>query len=370
MKLSRMLRTLVTLSALALTVGASNIAAAADMKINALIPARLVNEAFSPFTVAKYLGYYKEEGLDVNLIPVGGSNAVALAVSSGAGDVGAASPGQALVGMQAPQALNIKYFYEANYRSIWTVTVAPNSPIKSVKDLKGKKIGIAAMGSAALNFGKALAAEAGLNPAHDLAFIPIGSGSQAVTSFNQKLVDAMIFSSQETTKFEANGLKLRYLDLGEGFASLPDVGLMARKEYFTEHPKALIGFARAVAKGYLFSVANPAAAVKISWALFPESEPKNIDPKTALRGGIRVNELRMAIWNSPKNKGQLGLFIDSDWKRLVDYMKSTGVLKEELPLDRIYTNQFIPEINKFDKDAIRKQAKSIDLSTISAKNSK
>ena len=32
--------------------------------------------------------------------------------------------------------------------------------------------------------------------------------------------------------------------------------------------------------------------------------------------------------------------------------------------------QFIPEINKFDKDAIRKQAKSIDLSTISAKNSK
>ncbi len=337
---------------------------AADIKIKALIPAKLINEAFSPLSVAKYLGYFTEEGLDVNLIAVGGSNEVALAVSTGAGDIGLASPGQALVGMQSPGALDLEYFYEANYRSIWSVTVKPDSPIRSIRDLKGKRIGMAAMGSAAATFGKALAAEAGLDPVRDISFIAVGSGAQAVGALNLNAVDALIFSTQETNKFEANGFKIRYLDTGEGFASLPDVGLVTRREVLTDNPKMLTGFARAVAKGYVFSVANPAAAVKISWKLFPESEPKNVSPEEALKGGIMVNTKRMEIWDSPKTKGVYGLFIDADWKRLVDFMKTNGILKEELPLDRIFTNALIPEINKFDREKVRKQARDFDLVTM------
>jgi NitT/TauT family transport system substrate-binding protein len=126
----------------------------------------------------------------------------------------------------------------------------------------------------------------------------------------------------------------------------------------------LTGFARAVAKGYVFSVANPAAAVKISWKLFPESEPKNVSPEEALKGGIMVNTTRMEIWDSPKTKGMNGLFIESDWKRLVDYMKTNGILKEDIPLDRVFTNALIPEINNFDHDKIKQQAKAFDLSTL------
>jgi NitT/TauT family transport system substrate-binding protein len=337
---------------------------AADIKVKALMPAKLINEAFSPFSVAKYLGYFTEEGLDVDLLAVGGSNEVALAVSTGAGDVGLASPGQALVGMQTPQTLNLKFFYEANYRSIWSVTVKPDSPIKSIKDLKGKKIGMAAMGSAAATFGKALAAEAGLDPAKDLSMLAVGSGAQAISALNQDTVDALIFSTQETNKFEANGFKIRYIDTGEGFASLPDVGIVTRPEILAANPKMLTGFARAVAKGYVFSVANPAAAVKISWKLFPESEPKNVSADEALAGGIMVNTRRMQIWDSPKTKGVNGLFIDADWKRLVDYMKTNGILKEEIPLDRIYTNALIPEINNFDRAKVQKQAKDFNLVTL------
>jgi len=337
---------------------------AADVKVKALMPAKLINEAFSPFSVAKYLGYFTEEGLDVELLAVGGSNEVALAVSAGAGDVGLASPGQALVGMQSPQSLNLKFFYEANYRSIWSVTVKPDSSITSIKDLKGKKVGMAAMGSAALTFGKALAAEAGLDPVKDISFIAVGSGAQAMGALNGNAVDALIFSTQETNKFEANGFKIRYIDPGEGFASLPDVGIVTRREILADNPKLLIGIGRAVAKGYVFSVANPAAAVKISWKLFPESEPKNVSPEEAMAGGIMVNTRRMEIWDSPKTKGQNGLFIEADWKRLVDYMKTNGILKEEIPLDRIFTNALIPEINKFDRAKIQKQAKDFNLVTL------
>ena len=354
-------------TSIAATLGALGLAAsgksgfAAQTKIKALIPARLINEAFSPFTVAKYLGYYEKEGLDVELLAVGGSNEVAIAIGAGVADIGAASPGQAVIGMQPPKALDVKYFYEVNYRSIWTITVPPDSPIKVVKDLKGKRIGIAAFGSAALTFGKALASEAGLDPGKDIAFLAVGSGPQAIIALQQKAVDALIFSSQETSKFEANGFKIRYVDVGEGFASLPDVGLLARQETIAEKPKILVGFARALAKGYIFSVANPAAAVKITWKMYPESEPKNMSPENALRGGILVNSRRMEIWDSPKTKGVLGTFVEADWKRLIKFWMDNGLLKQNLPLSRVYTDSLIPQINAFDREAVRKQAANFDL---------
>jgi NitT/TauT family transport system substrate-binding protein len=104
--------------------------------------------------------------------------------------------------------------------------------------------------------------------------------------------------------------------------------------------------------------------VKISWKLFPESEPKNVSPEEALKGGIMVNKGRMEIWDSPKTKGMLGTFIESDWQRLIDYMKSNGLLREHLPLDRVFTNALIPEINKFDREKVRQQAKAFDLTTM------
>jgi hypothetical protein len=45
-------------------------------------------------------------------------------------------------------------------------------------------------------------------------------------------------------------------------------------------------------------------------------------------------------------------------------MKTNGILKEEIPLDRIFTNALIPEINKFDRAKVQKQAKDFDLATL------
>ena len=109
---------------------------------------------------------------------------------------------------------------------------------------------------------------------------------------------------------------------------------------------------------------NPAAAVKISWKIYPEVEPKNIPAEEALRGGIMVNKARMEIWSSPKTGGVLGKFIDEDWKRLLSYLKKQGVIQQDIPLSRIYTNDFLAQINDFDKEAIRKQAQGFNIETM------
>jgi NitT/TauT family transport system substrate-binding protein len=333
-------------------------------KITFLVPTTVISEAFSPFLVAKHMGYFAAEGLDVTLIASGGSNASAIGVSSGAGDLGAASPAQSIVGMQEPQTLDIKYVYNLYYGSIWGVSVLKDSPIKSVADLKGKKVGVTAMGSAGITFGEALAKEAGLDPKSDISFISVGAGAQAMTSLSQKLVDALIFSSEATAKFEVAGLPLRYLPLSGGFVTFPDASIIAKQEMIAKEPKVIAGFARAVAKGYEFTMANPEAAVRISWKLVPEAEPKTGNPDEILKGGILVNQRRMEIWTAPRTNGVYGTFLPDTWDGLVSYLMEQGVLKQKVPTSRIFTSDFIKEANNFDRAAIQAQAKAIDLKTL------
>ena len=359
-----LLRTLIRLAAIGLAMWVCAAAGAegqALRKVTFLVPTTVISEAFSPFLVAKYMGYFKAEGLDATLIAAGGSNAAAIGVSSGAGDLGAASPAQSIVGMQDPQTLDIKYVYDLYYGSIWATAVLTDSPIRSFADLKGKKIGVTSMGSAGITFGEALAKEAGLDPKRDISFISIGAGAQAMTSLRQHFVDAMIFSSEATAKFEVAGLPLRYLPMSEGFASFPDASIIARNETISKDPKLIAGFARAVAKGYVFTMANPEAATRISWKLVPEAAPRTGTPEEILKGGVLVNQRRMTVWSSPATGGLDGLFVPASWDRLVGYLMDQGILKQRVPTGRIFTNAFIDAANAFDHADVRAQAKAFDI---------
>jgi NitT/TauT family transport system substrate-binding protein len=328
--------------------------------VRILIPVRSIDEAFSPFVVAKEKGYFASEGYDVTLIAVGGSNESAISVSAGNAEVGAASPGEALVGVQSGK-LDIKYFYGLYYSNIWSVAVMPDSPIRTLADLKGKKLGVQSMGSAGTTFGRAFAQAAGLDPEHDVAFLPIGVGAQAVTSVRQKLVDAVVYWDAALAKFKFSGLELRELPVAENLRTLPDVGLLARNDTIAKNPKMLTGIARAVAKGYDYSMANPEAAVLMTWKAYPEAKSKNPDSQAALKEGVAVNQARLGIWNSPKIGDKHGTMVDADWARLIEFFVGQKVLPAALPVDRIVTNQFIGEINQYDRAAVVNEAKKDEL---------
>jgi NitT/TauT family transport system substrate-binding protein len=345
-----------------LTFGFSQVAWSLE-KVRILIPVRVIDEAFSPFVVAKEKGYFEAEGYDVSLLAVGGSNEAALQVSAGNAEVGAASPGEAIIGIQSGK-LNIRYYYDMYYANIWSVAVQPDSPIKAMTDLKGKKLGVQSMGSAGTTFAKAFVKEAGLNPDTDIAFLPIGLGAQAITSVKQNLVDGVIFWDAALAKLAFSGLKLREVPAPENLRTLPDVGLLTRSETVEKNPKMLVGIARALAKGYDYSMANPEAAVLMTWKVYPEARSKNPDAAEALKEGVAVNQGRLAIWNTDKVGAKHGLFIDADWKRLLQFLKDQGAMPDTPPVEKVLTNQFIDQINTYDRAAVITDAKKEDLAKL------
>lgn len=326
-------------------------------KVRLLIPVRNIDEAFSPFVVAKEKGYFADEGYDVTLLAVGGSNECAIQVSAGNAEVGAASPGEALVGIESGK-LAIKYFYNLYYSNIWSISVLPDSQMKSLKDLKGKKLGVQSMGSAGVTFGRAFVQSAGLDPQTDVSFLPIGVGAQAITSVRQNLVDAIVYWDAALAKFGFSGLKVRELPAPEELKNLPDVSLLARTDTIEKNPKMLIGVGRAIAKAYDYSMANPEAAVRITWKTYPETASKNPDPAAAIQEGIAVNQGRLSIWNSPKAGDKHGVLIGTDWEHLVKFLADQGILKGKMPIDRVLTNDFIADINKYDRQAVIAAAKT------------
>jgi NitT/TauT family transport system substrate-binding protein len=220
------------------------------------------------------------------------------------------------------------------------------------------------MGSAGTTFGRAFVNEAGLNPQKDISFLPIGVGAQAITSVRQNMVDAVVYWDAALAKFAFSGLKLREIPAPERLRALPDVGLLARNDTIDKNPKMLTGIARAIAKGYDFSMANPEAAVLLTWKSYPEARSKNPDATVALREGVAVNQGRLGIWNSAKTGDKHGLLIESDWQQLVKFLADQKVLPEAMPVDRVLTNKFIDDANHYDRAGIIAEAKNEDISKL------
>src|SRR5260370_4776152 len=86
----------------ALMLGGSHAALALD-KVRILIPVRAIDEAFSPFAVAKEKGYFEAEGYDVSLLAVGGSDESGFEGCAANVAGGAALPGERLIRLPSGQ---------------------------------------------------------------------------------------------------------------------------------------------------------------------------------------------------------------------------------------------------------------------------
>jgi NitT/TauT family transport system substrate-binding protein len=339
-------------------------AAAAD-KINVLLPQRNPNEALAPFIAAKYLGYLDQEGIDVSYLLAAGSNEVAIQVATGNAPIGWASPAQAVIGMQegAAAPLDLRYFSSVEYRNIWSISVPADSPIKSVAELKGKRIGVTALGSAGMNYGKAYLRAAGLNPDSDATFIPIGAGAQAISAMKQKSVDAIVFWETANVTFDIAGAPVRQLPIDKKLATLPDVSLLATNETIKKNPRLLIGFGRALAKGLDFCLANRPACVLMTWKVYPESKPTEGSPEQKLDRGLKMIST-LDSFTDEQLGDKRGEFIESRWNDLSAFLLQGGQITKPVPASRMFTREFVDEINNYDRATIVKQAKEFDLKSL------
>jgi NitT/TauT family transport system substrate-binding protein len=136
--------------------------------------------------LAQRRGFLKEEGFDAELIMISGPVAN-VALSNGDTDYFSGF-GSALRSILQGLPLRIA----ACFRPTPHFMLQARPEFKSVKDLKGKTIGISAYGSGTELVGRLMIKHFGLDPDRDVKFIPAGAGEGRYIRMQQGLLDATV----------------------------------------------------------------------------------------------------------------------------------------------------------------------------------
>lgn len=201
----------------------------------------------SPFWVMNDAGFWKQEGLDIQLVYIASSPTVARAtlageiVLSGANsqvivDVGLG--GGDLVAMSA--ITNVVAFY---------VMAAPE--VKTVSDLKGKVVGVTRFG-ASTDFGmRMLLSKYGLEPAKDVPFIQIGGMPELAAALSKKTVFAAPMSQPMVYLAQQAGMRM-IANLAKEEIPFMHIGLTTSRKWIREHRPQAKAFVRAYARALHF----------------------------------------------------------------------------------------------------------------------
>jgi NitT/TauT family transport system substrate-binding protein len=318
--------------------------------------ARTVSSAAAPFAIATKLGWFDKDGIKVELVPLGGSTDCMRLVATR--DVQVSLPSVEPLALIRPQGVKARFFYTAYQGNIYGIAVPADSPVASMADLKGKRIGVTSMASAGVILARALAKQAGLDPDKDISIVVAGESAQTASLLRARQVDALSqFDTQYALTSNA-GARLRMLDHPE-IRKFPSNGFVALDDYLKSNRKDLVALARGYAMGTVFAIANPEAAVRILWDVFPQTRALGKDEATALKDDLLTLEARAKNWRyEPVDGKRWGDNVLANYQAYLAWLLAQGVIKAKVDARELITNELLDEVNRFDADAVRAQARA------------
>jgi NitT/TauT family transport system substrate-binding protein len=145
---------------------------------------------YLPLTIAEQLGYFKEEGLQVEISDFAGGAKALQALVGGSADV-VSGAYEHTINMQSKGQMITAFVLQARAPQIVLGVSTKTMPdYKSIADLKGKKIGVTAPGSSTNMVANFVLAKGGLKPS-DVSFIGVGTAAGALSAMRSGQIDAI-----------------------------------------------------------------------------------------------------------------------------------------------------------------------------------
>ena len=166
---------------------------------------------YLPLTIADRLGYFKDEGLSVEIVDFPGGAKALQALLGGSADL-VSGAFEHTISMQAKGQMIKAVVVQARYNSIVLgLRKDVAARYKSPKDLKGLKIGVTAPGSSTNMFVSALLAKDGLKP-DAVAIIGVGATSGAVAIMRKGEIDGISNLDPVISHLEVGGDMVTVVD--------------------------------------------------------------------------------------------------------------------------------------------------------------
>jgi NitT/TauT family transport system substrate-binding protein len=276
----------------------------------------------APFKIAEAQGYFEKEQLQLKSVSFPGGGDVVRAIQT---KMHFGQPALVPLLIAHEKALKDIRVLAGSYFDPEVVFLVPkDSPIKSPKDLRGKKVGVSEPGSNSTYFGTKLIERAGLKPGKDAKIVSVGGPSDASTAADHGVVDVAWSTPPLATKEEKAGKKRLLIKAAELEPSWVSVVLATRQPFIDSNPKVLQRWVNALQRSEDLIHNDTKRAGRV-WAKSIEIDP----------------EITTAALE--EYKGAFKLAIDRKaFEANVRAGKELGQLKSEPNLDEIIEDKFLP----------------------------
>jgi NitT/TauT family transport system substrate-binding protein len=214
---------------------------------------------FAGLELGKEQGIWASEGIDIQVSAFRGDGQLQQAFSAGALDFGLGSgPGMGYVVKGVPARAVASIAEEPRNMSI---VVINSSPVKTIDDLKGKRIGVTTAGALTDWLARRLAADKGWG--HDgVEIIPLGEMRTRLAAMKSGQLDASVTATEETLQLQEQGVGRMLMTFGDAVPDFHTHVIFAADPARVKNPALVRRVLRAWFKIAAFMRDNRAATVK------------------------------------------------------------------------------------------------------------
>ncbi len=209
--------------------------------------------------MAQKKGFFKEANLDAEIIRMNPNVAITALAT---GDIDYCQLFGAVVG-GAIAGLPVRIV--AGFLDNWPMTLIAQPEYKSLKDLKGKTLGISSFGATPDVAARMMLKQAGVDSDKEIKILALGSDAARLAALKQRVVDVVVISPPADTQMEKQGFRI--LARAYELFNFPYLGLGTHMRKIKEKPEEIRAMIKATIRANRFIRDNREEAVRtlISW---------------------------------------------------------------------------------------------------------
>jgi NitT/TauT family transport system substrate-binding protein len=284
-----------------------------------------------PFGVALAKGYFKDEGLNISglIASAGGGTTLRNMLAGGGVPYGEVNPGVVVSAILAGADLKI---VSDNVLTVaeFAWVVKPDSPIKTTKDLKGKKFAYTNPRSTSQALATMILQSAGYKP-EDAELVKTGGFGEGVAALDSGQVDIAPITEPLWSKFKNKyRVVVRASDVLQPLDNVVGVTTVEMAEKRGDFIRAVI---RARRKAVVFMREHPDEAAQIV------AKQYNIEPDVALNA---IRNLTTSKTQGVPYWGEGEIHLEG-LKRMIEAQRSVGAITGEVDYSKIIDTRFLPD---------------------------
>lgn len=273
-------------------------------------------------------GWYKEAGVDIELVPAGPDIKPAVTVAQGSDTFGIGHPNQIIAARSngAPLVMVSQY----GQKSVTTYIARKSSGITSINDMKGRSVGLW-FGGDEQEF-LAMLAKAGIDQG-DVKIVSQGYDIVGWLNGDYEVMQVTLYN--ELQQVYAQGIKkedLVFIDASEQDLAMVSTGLFTTEAVITEKPAAVQAVVDATLRGWQAALADPQKAAEV--VVKYNSELK-VEEQVA-----QIKAMGELFCTGPTLKGEFGISVLKDWETVQQILLDAKLIDAPIDLSKAFTNAF------------------------------